>query len=58
MRALAVVNCQSAFEWCLLRSARQAAISSVSVGVFGMRDPIVEQQELLRGLACQTDRCE
>src|SRR5690242_17112159 len=37
MRALAVVNCQSALVWLLLRCACQAAISSASVRMFGMR---------------------
>ena len=37
MRALSVVNCQSALVWFLLRSACQAAISSASVRMFGMR---------------------
>jgi len=36
-RALAVVNCQSALVWLLLRCACQAAISSASVRMFGMR---------------------
>ena len=36
-RASAVVNCQSALECLLFRSASQAAVSSVSIALSGMR---------------------